>query len=117
MLIRFTDGVHFVTATTAPRMQVGNEFHVWDYTGKQTYLWKAEKHLFGIIPFRSEPPPDFPDQKLETFIKAQGNKPVAASMRMILTFNYVELRIIENNFTTFINRNRREKGIRICSSV
>jgi hypothetical protein len=68
-----------VTATTAPRMQVGNEFHVWDYQGKEIHKWVAEKHLFGIVPFRSEPPPEFPEAKLESFIKTQGNKPVAAS--------------------------------------
>jgi len=74
-----SDGVHFVTAITAPRMQVGNQYAVWNYQGKEIHKKIAEKHLFGIVPFRSEPPPAFPEDSLEAFIKAQGNKPIPGS--------------------------------------
>lgn len=47
--------MHFVTATTAPRMQIGNGFKVWSISGKTVWEWKANKHLFGIIPFISHP--------------------------------------------------------------
>ncbi|ODN05490.1 Eukaryotic translation initiation factor 2A [Orchesella cincta] len=71
------DGVHFITATTAPRMQVGNKFRVWDFTGKQVHEWEATKHLFGILPFLRDPPPPFPEDKLDNLNKQLGNKPVA----------------------------------------
>ncbi|XP_013391192.1 eukaryotic translation initiation factor 2A [Lingula anatina] len=45
------DGVHFLTATTAPRLRVGNGYKVWHYTGtllhhysvpKDSELWEAK---------------------------------------------------------------------------
>lgn len=74
------DGAHFITATTAPRMQVGNQFTVWDFTGKQIHQWKAAKHLFGIVPFLRDPPPPFPEDKLEALNKQLGNKPAPRCM-------------------------------------
>jgi hypothetical protein len=73
------DGSHFVTATTAPRMQVGNEFRIWDFKGKEVHRWKAEKHLFGILPLTSDPPLPFPENELDAFMKTLGNKPPVAS--------------------------------------
>jgi len=57
-------------------MQVGNRFLVWDFTGKQIHEWNAGKHLFGIVPFLRDPPPPFPEEKLENLNKQLGNKPV-----------------------------------------
>lgn len=74
-----SDGCHFITATTAPRMQVGNEFTVWNFKGKEVHKWKAEKHLFGILPLKYEPPLLFPDEDLEKFVKALGSKTPVAS--------------------------------------
>lgn len=71
------DGAHFITATTAPRMQIGNQFKVWDFTGKLIHEWKATKHLFGVVPFLRDPPPPFPDDKLDALNRQLGNKPVA----------------------------------------
>jgi len=71
------DGCHFITATTAPRMQVGNRFRVWDFTGKEVHEWNAQKHLFGIVPFLRDPPPPFPEDKLDNLNKQLGNKPAA----------------------------------------
>lgn len=70
-----SDGVHFITATTAPRMQVGNLFRVWDFTGTQIHEWTAAKHLFGVVPFLRDPPPPFPEEKVDNLTKQLGNKP------------------------------------------
>jgi len=74
------DGVHFITAVTAPRMQVGNEFHVWNFKGVEIHKWAPEKHLFGIVPLRNEPPLPFPESLLDDFVKSQGNRPLAAKI-------------------------------------
>lgn len=67
------DGAHFITATTAPRMQVDNGYTVWDFTGKQVHQWKAQKHLFEITSFAKHGKPiAFPDGLLEEHLKSGG---------------------------------------------
>jgi translation initiation factor 2A len=80
------DGIHFITATTAPRMQVSNEFTVWNYKGIQVYKWKAEKHLFGIVPLKYEPPLPFAEDELDKFVKSLVNKPPVASKFMLCKY-------------------------------
>lgn len=57
-------------------MQVGNRFLVWDFRGTQVHEWNASKHLFGVVPFLRDPPPPFPEDKLENFNKLLGSNPV-----------------------------------------
>ena len=73
------DGVHFVTATTSPRMQIDNGFKAWDFTGKLIFEWKAPKHLLSFHPFYSESPPLFPDGKLQAVDFKLGNKVIPSS--------------------------------------
>ena len=63
-----------MTATTAPRMQVSNGFKVWNLGGTCIWEWKADKHLFKIIPFISYPPRPF-DEKADKLVDELVNKP------------------------------------------
>jgi translation initiation factor 2A len=75
-LLWLNDGIHFVTATTAPRMQVDNNFKVWDFGCQLVYEWNATKLFYGFQPFLSPTPPKFPDEKLEALVQKLGNKPI-----------------------------------------
>ncbi|CAG7728580.1 unnamed protein product [Allacma fusca] len=75
-LLWLNDGVHFVTATTAPRMQVDNNFKVWDFGCQMVHEWNAKKLFFGFQPFCSPTPPKFPDGKLEGLVQKLGSKPI-----------------------------------------
>jgi translation initiation factor 2A len=86
-----SDGVHFITATTAPRMQVGNGFKVWDFTGKCVKDWKAQKHLLGITPFHTTPALPFPEEKLDLFVKQIGNKSTNAKLEESKPAAYVPI--------------------------
>jgi len=44
------DGQHFVTATTAPRLRVDNQFAVWHYLHGKLYEKKYEKYLYQVLP-------------------------------------------------------------------
>ncbi|EFN71867.1 Eukaryotic translation initiation factor 2A [Camponotus floridanus] len=45
------DGEHFVTATTAPRLRIGNGFKIWHYTGSLVYQrpWNNQEELWEVI--------------------------------------------------------------------
>lgn len=44
------DGEHFVTATTAPRLRIGNGFKIWHYTGSLVYQrpWNNQEELWEV---------------------------------------------------------------------
>ena len=73
-IFTFSDGAHFITATTAPRMQVDNSFRIWDFTGKNVFEWKAVKQLFGVTSFLPSEPLPFPEDKLDEYVQKLGNK-------------------------------------------
>ncbi|XP_070159930.1 LOW QUALITY PROTEIN: eukaryotic translation initiation factor 2A [Polyergus mexicanus] len=45
------DGEHFVTATTAPRLRMGNGFKIWHYTGSLVYQrpWNNQEELWEVV--------------------------------------------------------------------
>ncbi|XP_011140241.1 eukaryotic translation initiation factor 2A [Harpegnathos saltator] len=45
------DGEHFVTATTAPRLRMGNGFKIWHYTGSLVYQrpWNNQEELWEVL--------------------------------------------------------------------
>lgn len=45
------DGEHFLTATTAPRLRIGNGFKVWHYSGALLHetAWPAGQELLQVI--------------------------------------------------------------------
>lgn len=51
------DGQHFVTATTAPRLRVDNNFRVWHYTGelKKEHLCNDETKPVELLQFLFKP--------------------------------------------------------------
>ncbi|XP_029168242.1 eukaryotic translation initiation factor 2A [Nylanderia fulva] len=44
------DGEHFMTATTAPRLRIGNGFKIWHYTGSLVYQrpWNNQEELWEV---------------------------------------------------------------------
>ncbi|XP_046588004.1 eukaryotic translation initiation factor 2A [Neodiprion lecontei] len=51
-LLRWSpDGEHFVTATTAPRLRMGNGFKIWHYTGTLLYErpWNKQEELWEVL--------------------------------------------------------------------
>nr|XP_018898159.1 PREDICTED: eukaryotic translation initiation factor 2A [Bemisia tabaci] len=58
------DGVHYMTATTAPRLRVNNGFRIWHYSGallyerpwnKQEELWDVQWQSFPVGTFKTAP--------------------------------------------------------------
>ncbi|XP_035719683.1 eukaryotic translation initiation factor 2A-like isoform X2 [Vespa mandarinia] len=58
------DGEHFMTATTAPRLRMGNGFKIWHYSGtllyerpwnKQEELWEVLWQTFPLDTFKEKP--------------------------------------------------------------
>ncbi|XP_039296306.1 eukaryotic translation initiation factor 2A [Nilaparvata lugens] len=45
------DGEHFMTATTAPRLKMGNGFKIWHYSGTLLYErpWNAQEELWEVL--------------------------------------------------------------------
>ncbi|PSN36308.1 Eukaryotic translation initiation factor 2A [Blattella germanica] len=45
------DGEHFVTATTAPRLRMGNGFKIWHYSGTLLYErpWNKQEELWEVL--------------------------------------------------------------------
>ncbi|XP_012262464.2 eukaryotic translation initiation factor 2A [Athalia rosae] len=51
-LLRWSpDGEHFATATTAPRLRMGNGFKIWHYTGTLLYErpWNKQDELWEVL--------------------------------------------------------------------
>jgi len=86
-------GTHFVTASCAPRMQVDNLLQVWDLNGKKCFEWKAPKHLYGVVPFKTQIAPPFASELTETIAKSVQTK---ASMPSIDTFFECFVKIVIN---------------------
>ncbi|XP_071440614.1 eukaryotic translation initiation factor 2A [Hetaerina americana] len=57
------DGVHFLTATTAPRLRVGNGFKIWHFTGALLYErpWNKQEELWEVC-WQTFPPGTFQEQ-------------------------------------------------------
>ncbi|XP_047119324.1 eukaryotic translation initiation factor 2A [Schistocerca piceifrons] len=51
LLLWSPDGEHFMTATTAPRLRVGNGFKIWHYTGSLLYErpWNKQEELWEVL--------------------------------------------------------------------
>ncbi|XP_067013815.1 eukaryotic translation initiation factor 2A [Anabrus simplex] len=45
------DGEHFMTATTAPRLRIGNGFKIWHYSGALLYErpWNKQEELWEVL--------------------------------------------------------------------
>nr|CAD7613664.1 unnamed protein product [Timema genevievae] len=45
------DGEHFITATTSPRLRIGNGFKIWHYSGTLLYErpWNKQEELWEVL--------------------------------------------------------------------
>lgn len=43
------DGVHFLTATTAPRLRIGNGFKVWHYSGSLLHEKSESEEVYEVL--------------------------------------------------------------------
>ncbi|KAG8229144.1 hypothetical protein J437_LFUL009213 [Ladona fulva] len=68
------DGVHFITATTAPRLRVGNGFKIWHFTGSLLYErpWNKLEELWEVV-WQTFPPGSFQEQLV--FKTVEGIQP------------------------------------------
>ncbi|XP_003707307.2 eukaryotic translation initiation factor 2A [Megachile rotundata] len=59
------DGEHFMTATTAPRLRMGNGFKIWHYTGTLLYErpWNEQEELWEVL-WQTFPPQTFPEKPI-----------------------------------------------------
>ncbi|CAL7949818.1 unnamed protein product [Xylocopa violacea] len=59
------DGEHFMTATTAPRLRMGNGFKIWHYTGTLLYErpWNEQEELWEVL-WQTFPPETFPEKPI-----------------------------------------------------
>ncbi|XP_043254699.1 eukaryotic translation initiation factor 2A [Colletes gigas] len=59
------DGEHFMTATTAPRLRMGNGFKIWHYTGTLLYErpWNEQEALWEVL-WQTFPPNTFPEKAI-----------------------------------------------------
>ncbi|XP_076665735.1 eukaryotic translation initiation factor 2A isoform X1 [Andrena cerasifolii] len=59
------DGEHFMTATTAPRLRMGNGFKIWHYTGSLLYErpWNEQEELWEVL-WQTFPPDTFPEKSI-----------------------------------------------------
>ncbi|XP_015602162.1 eukaryotic translation initiation factor 2A isoform X2 [Cephus cinctus] len=59
------DGEHFLTATTAPRLRVGNGFKIWHYTGTLLYErpWNKQEELWEVQ-WQTYPANTFPEKAI-----------------------------------------------------
>lgn len=57
------DGEHFMTATTTPRLRMGNGFKIWHYTGTLLYErpWNEQEELWEVL-WQTFPPQTFPEK-------------------------------------------------------
>ncbi|KAK7862837.1 hypothetical protein R5R35_000852 [Gryllus longicercus] len=64
------DGEHFMTATTAPRLRIGNGFKIWHYSGALLYErpWNKQEELWEVL-WQTFPPGIFREPVV-------SNKPV-----------------------------------------
>lgn len=44
------DGMHFMTATTAPRLRISNGYKIWHYSGCLLYErpWNGQEELYEV---------------------------------------------------------------------
>lgn len=59
------DGEHFMTATTAPRLRMGNGFKIWHYTGTLLYErpWNEQEELWEVL-WQTFSPGTFPEKPI-----------------------------------------------------
>lgn len=59
------DGEHFMTATTAPRLRIGNGFKIWHYTGTLLYErpWNEQEQLWEVL-WQTFPPNTFSEKPI-----------------------------------------------------
>ncbi|XP_076234660.1 eukaryotic translation initiation factor 2A [Calliopsis andreniformis] len=59
------DGEHFMTATTAPRLRMGNGFKIWHYTGTLLYErpWNEQEELWEVL-WQTFPASTFPEKPI-----------------------------------------------------
>ncbi|KAK9307333.1 hypothetical protein QLX08_002341 [Tetragonisca angustula] len=59
------DGEHFMTATTAPRLRMGNGFKIWHYTGTLLYErpWNEQEELWEVL-WQTFPLETFPEKPI-----------------------------------------------------
>lgn len=45
------DGIHFITATTAPRLRIGNGYKIWHYSGSLLFEkpWPQQEELYEVL--------------------------------------------------------------------
>ncbi|CAK9813891.1 Eukaryotic translation initiation factor 2A [Anthophora quadrimaculata] len=57
------DGEHFMTATTTPRLRMGNGFKIWHYTGTLLYErpWNEQEELWEVL-WQTFPSQTFPEK-------------------------------------------------------
>lgn len=59
------DGVHFATATTAPRLRMANGYKIWHYTGTLLYErpWNSQEELYEVC-WQTYPDGVFPEKPI-----------------------------------------------------
>ncbi|XP_012279013.1 eukaryotic translation initiation factor 2A isoform X2 [Orussus abietinus] len=59
------DGEHFMTATTAPRLRMGNGFKIWHYSGSLLYQrpWNEQEELWEVA-WQTYPPNTFAEKPI-----------------------------------------------------
>ncbi|XP_031825611.1 eukaryotic translation initiation factor 2A [Nomia melanderi] len=69
------DGEHFMTATTAPRLRMGNGFKIWHYTGTLLYErpWNEQEELWEVL-WQTFPVSTFPE-KVISYKAVEGIAP------------------------------------------
>lgn len=71
----YPDGEKFLTATTAPRLRIGNGFKVWHYSGALLHetAWPAGQELYQVI-WQKYPDNVFKEKPISN-VKVQGIEP------------------------------------------
>lgn len=69
------DGKHFMTATTAPRLRMGNGFKIWHYSGALMYErpWNKQEELWEVL-WQSFPPGEFKEPQI-SYKQVEGIQP------------------------------------------
>lgn len=59
------NGENFMTATTAPRLRVGNGYKIWHYTGTLLYerFWNKQDELWEVV-WQNYPSSVFPEKPI-----------------------------------------------------
>lgn len=59
------DGEHYMTATTAPRLRMGNGFKIWHYSGTLLYErpWNEQEQLWEVL-WQTFPSSTFPEKAI-----------------------------------------------------